>query len=515
MTKGPNSGLAILVGAGPGDPQLISVAGRDWLARADVVVYDRLASPALLELTSPRCEHIYVGKEPTRHSMPQQAINELLVEQCRKGRLVVRLKGGDPLIFGRGGEEADALAQAGLAFRIVPGITAAAAAAACAGIPLTDRRLASSVAFVTGHEKPDREESAINWQALAGIDTIVFYMGVGNLPAIAEKLVAAGKSPDTPAAVVQNASLPDQRTLTATLAELPAVAASAQVQPPALVIVGPVASVYPRLAWRQRLPLHGRRVLVTRSRSQSSKLAHRLILAGAEVIEAPTICIEPPTDTELLDESLRWAVMYDWVVFTSPNAVRAVTDRLRGLGLDARALGSVCIAAIGPATAEALAENFLSADLTAETSTSGGLAQSLATRLRATNGRLAPQVLLPRSDLAGGELPEFLAKAGAEVTEVVAYRTVRPDSLPPAAVEAINSRRLDWITFTSSSTVENFFALVGEDVDLGGARLAAIGPVTADALREAGREPTVVAEGHTIEALVAAIEAHQAGDGRQ
>ena len=345
----------MLAGAGPGDDALVTAASLRWLARCDTVVYDRLANPALLEAASGSAERIYVGKAPGRSGYSQEQINELLVEKCRAGRRVVRLKGGDPLVFGRGGEEADALRAAGCEFRFVPGVTAGVAGLAYAGIPLTDRRLASTAAFITGHEDPAKDESTIAWDALAKIDTLVFYMGVGNLPQIAERLIAAGRSPATPAAVIYRATTPDQRTVTATLAEIAAVAMEADIRPPALIVVGEVVSLRERLNWWETLPLFAQTVLVTRSRAQASRLSAALRELGAGVIESPTIRIEPPADLGPLEAALRRVGEFDWLVLTSPNGVAAVLDRLDALGLDGRALGGVKIAAVGAATAATLA----------------------------------------------------------------------------------------------------------------------------------------------------------------
>ena len=500
--------LAVLVGAGPGDPGLITAAALNWLAQADTVLYDRLANPSFLAGCRSGAELIYVGKGPGAHAMTQEQINELLVKKTAEGKLVVRLKGGDPLIFGRGGEEADALVDAGLPFRIVPGVTAAIAAGACAGIPLTDRRLASTVTFITGHEDPGKDESSINYAALAGLDTLVFYMGVGNLPGIAERLIASGRKAETPAALVQNATRANQRTVVATLGTVVAEAERAKVKPPALLIVGEVVRLRERLAWLEKLPLFGRRVLVTRTRQQASRLSERLGELGADVIEAPTIEILPPTDPAPLDAALRRISEFDWLVLTSPNGAAGVVARMESLGLDARVLAGVRIAAVGPATAEVLAEQFLQADLIPEKYTTDSLGQALAGQCAGTRARL----LLARADIATDTLPAILRGAGAAVEEVVAYRTAPPASLPDDAMNALRDESADWVTFTSSSTVENFLALLaGQDVPLESIKLASIGPVTTETLRTHGLSPTVEAEVHTIDGLVDAICAREAG----
>lgn len=500
MTGHIDKPLAVLVGAGPGDPQLATVAAVAWLGVADVVLYDRLASPRLLSHCRPDAELIYVGKAPGAHAMKQEQINELLVRKTAAGNLVVRLKGGDPLIFGRGGEEADALIEAGLAFRIVPGVTSAIAAGACAGVPLTDRRLASTVTFITGHEDPDKADSSVNYEALAGLDTLVFYMGVGNLPGIASRLIAAGRAGDTPIALVQNATLPTQRTVTATLATAAETAQAQQVGPPALFIVGQVATLRDRFAWKEKLPLFGQTVLVTRTRQQASKLSERLLGLGAAVIECPTIEIAPPADFAGLDAALAGLGGFDWLALTSPNGVAGVLDRMRQLGMDARSLAGVKVAAVGPATADMLAANFIRPDLMPETFTTAALGKALASEAGGA------KVLLARADIATNELPDILRAAGAEVTEAVAYRTVRPAGLTADAAEALTAGRVDWVTFTSSSTAENFLALIeGAEIDMASLKLASIGPVTSGALRAAGLEPTVEAERHTIDGLVDAV----------
>ncbi|MBN1553408.1 MAG: uroporphyrinogen-III C-methyltransferase [Phycisphaerae bacterium] len=502
MTGATNfEGLAVLLGAGPGAEGLLTREGETWLSRCDCVIYDRLANPALLDLAPEQAEKIDVGKSPDHHTVPQEQINRLLVEKVREGKIVVRLKGGDPLIFGRGGEEIEALHEAGLEFRVVPGITAAIAAGAYAGVSLTDRRCASSVAFVTGHEDPDKTESAVNYEALAGVDTVVFYMGVGRLDAICRSLILAGKSPDTPAVAVQSATLPRQRTIRATLGTLAEQAREQSLAPPAVVIVGQVARTAEQWNWFERLPLAGQCVLVTRSRKQASRLARGLALHGAEVIEAPTIEIQPPETYTAVDAAIREIAQFDWLVLTSPNGVEAFLTRLAALKLDARALAGVQIAALGDATADALRRGGLLPDRVPETFTTEALGWALLER--DVKGK---RILLARSDIAPPDLAQMLAAGGAHVEDVSVYRTTRPASLPAAAREALQAGRVDWITFTSSSTVENFLALAGEQACRHpGCKIAAIGPVTARTLRQAGVEPTVVADPHTIEALITAV----------
>jgi len=482
---------------------MLTEDGKKWLSRADTVVYDRLAGEDVLALCRADAERIYVGKSPGA-AAGQDEINRLLVEKSRQGRLVVRLKGGDPLVFARGGEEAEALAAAGVAFRIVPGVTAGIAAAALAGIPLTLRKGASTVTFVTGHEDPAKGVSAIDFAALARLETLVFYMGVANLRAIVERLMAAGRAGSTPAAIVERAGAPTQRTTVATLATLADVAAAAGAAPPAVIIVGQVAAMHERLAWFEKLPLFGRTIIVTRPRGQSAEMTEGLAELGAYVIEAPAVEILPRHDLSQLDSALRQLGEFDWLVLTSQNGVRFVFERLRAAGLDARALAGVKVAAIGPATADALGQRGIAADLVPDEFTT----ESLGKALCALPARGRKRVLLARADIAPPQLAETLKAAGSQVAEVTAYRTARPGALPRAAVEAIRDGKADWITFTSASTVENFVALAraaGLDAKLPGIKLASIGPATTDALRRHGLTPTVEANPHTAQALVEAV----------
>ena len=492
-----------LVGAGPGDPGLLTLRGRDVLALADVVVYDALIPRRLLDHAPAEAERIYVGKRAAQHTLSQEGINALLVEKARAGATVVRLKGGDPYVFGRGGEEALALVEAGIDFEVVPGVTAAVAAPACAGIPVTHRHVASGVALVTGHEADDKADSALDWDALARWPgTLVFYMGVRNLAAISANLIAHGRSAETPAAAVHRGTTPRQQTITGTLATLPQAAEEAGLEPPAVILVGDVVRLRDRLQWFERRPLFGRRIVVTRARAQASELAKRLEVLGAETLEAPAIRIEPPDDPAPLQTAARHAASFHWIVFTSVNGVEAYFEALADAGLDARALATARIATIGPATAERLARFGLRSDLQPETFTGAAVAEALA----ATGNLAGLRILLPRADIAPKELPKALAAQGAEVREVVAYRTVPDTASCDVVAEAFEADEIDWLTFTSSSTVGNFIGAVGKDrVCASRARIASIGPTTSATLREAGLEPTVEAEPHTIPDLVNAI----------
>jgi len=477
-----------------------------------VVVYDRLAPEALLAVAPPTAERVYVGKRPGAAAMAQEAIHALLVDRARAGRTVVRLKGGDPFVFGRGGEEALALADAGVPFEVVPGVTAALAAAARAGIPATHRGLAGGVALVTGHEAPDASSPGVDFDALARWGgTVAVYMGVANLAAICRRLVAAGRDPASPAAVVERAATPRQRVVTGDLAKLPAAAHAQHVQPPAIVFVGPVVGLRQRLAWCERRPLFARRIVVTRPAARAAALAGPLAEQGAEVIEMPAIRIEPPASPAELDAAVAEAGRFDWIVFTSVHAVEALFAALDRHGRDARALAGAGLCAIGPATAAALSARGLRADAQPDRALSAAIPAALAER-----GDLAgARILYPRSDAAPPDLPFALHHAGADVRDVVAYRTV-PDGRNAERVrELLGERAIDWITFTSASTVTHTRAAVGDELlRAGGARLASIGPRTSEALRAAHLAPAVEAETHTAAGLAAAIiEAERASAG--
>ena len=496
-------GRVYLVGAGPGDPGLLTLRGREVLALAEVVVYDALVSPRLLDYAPPAAERVYVGKRSSKHTLSQENINRLLVERAGRGKCVVRLKGGDPYVFGRGGEEALALVEAGLEFEVVPGVTAAVAAAAYAGIPVTHRKLASSVGLVTGHEADDKEDSALDWDALARWKgTLVFYMGVANLPTIAGNLLRHGLRPETPAAVIHWGTTPRQRVVTGDLRSLPGLVEAAGITAPALILVGAVVALRERLNWFERRPLFGRRIVVTRSRAQASELAANLEALGAEVIEAPAIRIEPAEDATGLRQAVADRDAFDWIVFTSTNGVDAYFETLAGMGLDARALAGRRIAAIGPATAERLARLGIRADLQPERFTGAAVAAALA----AGQDLAGVRILLPRADIAPKELTEALASKGALVREVVAYRTVPDLSNVETVSRMLAANEIDWLTFTSSSTVQNFVDAVGRDrVKASRARIASIGPTTSATLRSFGLEPAVEADPHTIPALIDAI----------
>lgn len=497
------NGKVYLVGAGPGDYKLISVKGRECIAAADCIVYDRLADDRLLACARPDVELIYVGKASSDHTLRQEEINALLVAKAQEGKNVVRLKGGDPFIFGRGGEEALELVAAGIPFEVVPGVSSAVAVPAYAGIPVTHRGLAASFAVVTGHEDPAKTESSIRWDKLAlGADTLVFLMGVENLPYITGKLIEHGRPPSTPAAVIRWGTKPGQEVLVTTLATAAADVAARGLKPPAVFLVGEVAALRGKLAWFDTKPLFGKTVLVTRARDQASVLTAALEDMGAACIEAPAIKIVPPESWAALDAAVRRLAAYDWLIFTSVNGVDHFFARLETAGLDTRALGGRKVAAIGVATAERLRGRGILADLVPAEFRAEGVVAAL-------EGLVAPgmKVLIPRAAVARDLLPDKLRAMGATVDVVAAYRTVSGGSDGRELAGALAAGGIDLVTFTSSSTVTNLLDLLGPDGPalVAKARVACIGPVTAATCLEKGVRPDVVAEEFTIAGLMAAI----------
>lgn len=496
--------MIYLVGSGPGDPGLFTVKGVRCMEEADAVVYDRLAPEALLAYAKPEAERIYVGKKTGDPTMSQEDINALLVELGRSGKTVVRLKGGDPYVFGRGGEEALALIEAGLPFEVVPGVTSGVAAPAYAGIPVTHRNVSTSVAFVTGHEDPAKGRSDVDWKKLAnGVDTLVLYMGVGRLEEISAALIAAGRSPETPVACVRWGTRPDQLTVTGTLEDIAGRVAEAGLKPPAITVVGDVVALRDEgLAWYERLPLFGRRVVVTRARAQAGELSARLEKLGAEVHEFPTIEIRPPADYGPLDAAISELDSFGWIVFTSVNGVEAFVERLRHHGLDLRAVPRHAkVAAIGPATAQKLEEAGLRVDVIPEVYRAEAL-------IRALDGLAGERVLIPRAKVAREILPDKLREAGAEVVVPPAYESVPTSEGREELVRRLLSGEIDCVTFTASSTVENFvgaFAAEKAARLLAGTWVACIGPITADTARRHGLRVDVEAEKYTIPGLVEAV----------
>jgi uroporphyrinogen III methyltransferase/synthase len=550
-------GVVYLVGAGPGDPGLMTARSLELIGSAEAIYYDRLIPPGALDGARPDAELVYVGKVPEDvpgvsrpygrltpgTSVPQGETNERLIEAARAGRSVVRLKGGDPFVFGRGGEEGEALREAGVEFEVVPGVTAGVAASAYAGIPVTHRDDASAVAFVTGHEDPEKAETALDWEALARFPgTLVFYMGVKRLHDNAKGLIAAGRSPDEPAATVERGTMDGQRTVVATLSTLAAAVEREGIGAPALIVVGDVVGRREALAWLERRPLHGRRVVVTRARAQASGLAATLRGLGAEVVELPAIRIEPRIESEEVGDAITriGAGEYSLVCLTSPNGVRLLFEALAQAGLDARALGGgmekkqvgaegaeapgaietregtnneqvgkgdpraggahadrvAVVAAIGPGTARALAEHGIAADVVPERFVAEALVGALAGI--DVEGK---RVLVARAAEARDVLPEALRERGAEVDVVALYETVRE---PPDEATVEVAKSADYVTFTSSSTVRNLTEALGDRFPAA-ARIVSIGPITSEAAREAGLEVAAEAEHHDIDGLVEAL----------
>jgi uroporphyrinogen III methyltransferase/synthase len=533
--------IVSLVGAGPGDPGLITVRGAQLLERADVVVYDYLANARLLSYC-PRAELIYVGKKAASHSMTQDQINALLVEKGKAGKRVVRLKGGDPFIFGRGGEECLALAAAGLRFEVVPGITAAIGAPAYAGIPVTHRDFNSSFTFITGHEKEEEYKdpeaqsrdaaagsSDLDWSVIARLPCVAFYMGVKSLPRICAKLIENGMRADMPAAAIRWGTRPQQQTVVGTVGTLADRVREAGLKPPALTIIGQVVSLRETMNWFESRPLFGKTIAVTRTRQQASDLTDQLTALGADVIEAPTIETVPTDNCEAVDAALkhlwlwtqygdqRYNAQSSWpsslgnqfnvVIFTSANGVWATRQRLDDLGWDARIFGNAEVAVVGEATARACREALgIKPDIVPSEQTSEGLVTAISSADMIRGFRF----LLLRADIARPVLNDLLVREGAaEVVDLPIYATKIVDALPPALLEALDAGEVHWITFTSSSTAKNFATLLGPDYRgrLKNVRIASIGPITTQTLKELGVEPTVQADQFNIEGLVSAIRA--------
>ena len=504
-----NAATVYLVGAGPGDVGLATIRCLELLRQADAVVYDYLASPELLDEVPEAAQRIYVGKKGFSEHIGQDEINNLLVQTARDvaaqgGTRIVRLKGGDPYLFGRGGEEALALARAGVPFEVVPGVTSGIAAPAYAGMPVTHRGIASTVTFVTGHEDPTKNESHIDWTALASLaqagGTLCFYMGMRNLALISERLRGAGVPEAFPVALVQWGTTARQRTLVSTLAEVDAAAREAGFGAPAIIMVGETASLHEELAFFEKRELLGKRLVVTRSRTQASSLVGRLAELGADVIELPTIAICEPDDYEALDAALAHLADYDWIVFTSVNGVDAFFARLDG---DARALAGSRVAAIGPATAERLKGYGIVADALPSEYRGEAVFEAMASVCALDGAR----VLIARAQEAREALPHMLQEAGAQVDVAAAYKTVVPANVDAADLAArLRSGEIDGVTFTSSSTARNLVALLGDDASaLRDTTLYSIGPITTSTLREMGFERIVEACEYTIPGLISAI----------
>lgn len=494
-------GKCHLVGAGPGDPGLLTLRGRECLERAEVIVYDYLCNPELLKWAPPECEKIFAGKKAGAHTLAQEEINALLVAKAGEGRRVVRLKGGDPFLFGRGGEEALALARAKIEFEIVPGVTSAIAAPAYAGIPVTHRGHNAHVTFFTGHEEPGKSESAIDFAALAKLGgTQVMLMGVERIETITAEMMRNGVAPELPVALIHRGTTGRQKTLVGTLGEIAAKVAGTNFAAPAIAVFGEVVKLREELNWFEGGPLAGKRIVVTRTRSQSGALSKELRALGADVFELPTIRIEPPSDLRAFAELVQDAHSYDWIVFTSPNGVEAFFNLFYKLYDDARELGAARLAAIGPATAQRIRDFHLHVDL----QPAEFVAEAVVREFKKEGGVENLRVLLARAEKARDVLPRELSAMGAIVDEGFAYQTVPETRDESGARRRLAEEGADLITFTSSSTVENFLALGLPWPQ--GMQVASIGPITSKTAREHGLTVDVEARRHDIPGLVAAIE---------
>ncbi|MFZ5867415.1 MAG: uroporphyrinogen-III C-methyltransferase [Thermodesulfobacteriota bacterium] len=504
-SRNPNAGTVFLVGAGPGDPSLITVKGLECIRTADVIVYDYLASPRLIQEAREDAELIYVGKKGKDHTCEQDEINDILVRKAREGKKIVRLKGGDPYVFGRGAEEAEQLVAAGIPFEVVPGVTSAVAAPAYAGIPVTHREHASMVTFITGHEDPTKEETAIEWEVLArNPGTLVFLMGVRNLSTISDSLIKHGKDADTPAALIRWGTTSAQESVFSTLARISQEASRAGIKPPAVLVVGTVTSLHEKLNWFEQKPLFGKRILITRSRKQSRGLAEKIASLGGEPILFPTIEIKPPKDTGPMDKAIQEIASYDWIIFTSVNGVELFLKRFLELRGDIRDLAGPRIGAIGPVTATTIGSHGIKVDLLAKEF----VAESLLAQLTADQVE-GKRFLIPRAETAREVLREEIAKMGGTVDVVPVYRTCLPDASDiDHAKELLRTKAIHVVTFTSSSTVNHFVEMLGsEDLDrlLEDVVIASIGPITSQTIREKGLTPTVEAAEYTTDGLVAGL----------
>jgi len=497
-------GKVYLVGAGPGDPGLLTLRGKELIEKAEVIIYDRLASPRIMEFANPDAEKIYVGKRVGKHVANQQEINDLILQKAKEGKRVVRLKGGDPFIFGRGGEEAQILASHGIPFEIVPGVTSAIAVPAYAGIPLTHRSYTASVAFITGHRRFDTKEADVDWEGLAkGVGTLVFLMGMTNLPNIVDNLIRFGRSPDTPVAIIRWGTTPLQESLTGTLSDIVSKVKEAGFRPPAIIVVGDVCKVREDLNWFEKQPLLGKKVLVTRTRQQASELVRLLERKGAGCIECPTIEVRQVEDLSILDDAIKNASNFDWIIFTSPNAVKFFFLRVDQLGMDVRALGNAKIATVGSSTAKALEQHHIRVDAVPDDFRAEGLLEFFSKK-----DMTGKKVLIPRAVKAREILPEGLREMGAEVVVAPAYETV-PPQVAPQTLELLEDEKIDVVTFTSSSTVNNFFKAVPEHLVkkvMDQAKIACIGPVTAKTAEKRGLKVDILPEKSTIPSMVEAIE---------
>lgn len=506
MAKNMKKGTVYLVGAGPGDPGLLTLKAKECIEKADVVVYDYLANEVFLEYANEKSELIYVGKKAGSHTKSQEEINNLIFDRAKKGLNVVRLKGGDPFIFGRGGEEAQELLKAGISFEVIPGITSAIAVPAYAGIPLTHRDYTATAAFITGHEDPDKDQSNIDWAKIAtGVGTLVFLMGIGNLKNICNELIRNGRSPDTPVAVIHKGTLPGQRTIEGTLKDISDIAEDENIKPPGIIIVGDVVKLRSKLNWFEKKPLFGRRIVVTRAREQASVFLTRLSELGAECVEFPTIEIVPPDSWKEMDRTIKELDSYKWLLFTSVNGVKYFFNRLYELDKDVRTLRNLKIGTIGPKTAEAVRERGIVPDLIPDEYRAESVVKAFE-----KEGITDLKILLPRASEAREILPDELKRMGANIDVVKAYRTIMPEKNTEQIKSMFMEKKIDMVTFTSSSTVNNFIKMFGEEADqikewMDSVDVACIGPITARTAKKHGLNVTVMPESYTIEGLTDVI----------
>jgi uroporphyrinogen III methyltransferase/synthase len=498
-------GKVYLAGAGPGDPGLITLGAVEALSEADCVIYDLLSNAALLRHAPPGAELLFVGKKGGRETIAQDAINRLLIKKAREHKIVVRLKGGDPFVFGRGGEEAEVLKDAGVPFEIIPGVTSASAVPAYAGIPVTHRDFASSVAIFSGHEDAVNAKGPDEWSAIArGCATLVFLMARRGLKVIASKLVQNGKDPETPSALVMNGTMTGQRTITAPLGRISEEAERCGVESPVVLVVGEVVKLREKLNWFETKPLFGKRVLVTRTLEQAGSFVGLLESKGAEPIQMPTIKITAPPDVKPLDAAIRRIGKYDWLIFTSVNGVKRFFERLKENGLDVRELKGVNICAIGPMTRKAVEEENIRVDLMPGEYRAEAVIEAIGRR--AIKGK---RFLLPRAMKAREILPEEIKRLGGRIDVVTVYRTVTPRADAAPIIKRFKERRVDVVTFTSSSTVDNFVKIVGGKnlaPLLHGVRVACIGPITADTARAHGMSVDIMPRDYTVAGLTEEME---------
>ena len=495
-----NKGKVVLVGAGPGDVGLLTLSGKQWLQKANVILYDHLVNPDMVRFTQKSAQMIYVGKKEGVASMEQEQINHLLISKAHEGKIVVRLKGGDPFLFGRGGEEIQAVQKAGIPFIIVPGVSSVMGVAAYAGIPLTHRHLSSTLSIITGSNEKKQGDIHIDWEKIAARSgTLVFLMGARKLPLIVEKLMKFGKNPDTPIAVIQWGTTARQKTWTGTLATIVEISAKDKILPPALTIIGEVVNLKSVIEWYEHLPLFGKTVVVTRKGDQAESMMDRLQELGAEPFFFPVIETIAPDDWSPLDDALNNLSQYDGLIFTSVNGVRFFADRLKAIEKDIRELKGIRIFTIGPKTAEAVRDLGIRVDVVPE----NFVAESLIESIENIKGQ---RFLLPRAKVAREILPEQLRKMGAVVDVVPAYQTILPSPSTSALEKRLKEGSIDVITFTSSSTVKNFLTLMGDKSEIKKAKIACIGPITAKTAQDAGLNVDIMPEQYTVSSLLDAIE---------